>query len=54
MGTDQAEIRDTFHNDDIRTEGFGYAMMIAVQLDKRTEFDRMWTYVKSHAQLPDD
>ena len=50
-GTDQAEIRDTFHGD-IRTEGFGYAMMIAVQLDKRTEFDRMWTYVKSVLSYP--
>jgi oligosaccharide reducing-end xylanase len=51
MGTDQAEIRDTLH-DDVRTEGFGYAMMIAVQLDKRTEFDRMWTYVKSVLSYP--
>ena len=49
---DQAEIRDTFHNNDIRTEGFGYAMMIAVQLDKRTEFDRMWTYVKAVRSYP--
>jgi oligosaccharide reducing-end xylanase len=52
VGTDKAEIRDTFHNNDIRTEGFGYAMMIAVQLDKRTEFDRMWTYVKSTLSYP--
>ena len=51
VGTDQAEIRDTLH-DDTRTEGFGYAMMIAVQLDKRTEFDRMWTYVKSVLSYP--
>ena len=50
-GTDQAEVRDTFHGD-IRTEGFGYAMMIAVQLDKRTEFDRMWAYVKSVLSYP--
>ena len=52
VGMDQAEIRDTFHNNDIRTEGFGYAMMIAVQLDKRTEFDRMWKYVKSTLSYP--
>jgi oligosaccharide reducing-end xylanase len=50
-GTDQAEVRDTYHGD-IRTEGFGYAMMIAVQLDKRTEFDRMWSYVKSVLSYP--
>ena len=51
IGTDQAEIRDTYHGD-IRTEGIGYAMMIAVQLDKRTEFDRMWMYVKSVLSYP--
>ena len=51
LGTDQAEIRDTLHGD-VRTEGFGYAMMIAVQLDKRTEFDRMWTYVKAVLSYP--
>jgi len=51
LGTDQAEIRDTLHGD-IRTEGLGYAMMIAVQLDKRTEFDRMWTYVKVVRSYP--
>jgi oligosaccharide reducing-end xylanase len=50
-GTDYAEVRDILHGD-IRTEGFSYAMMIAVQLDKRTEFDRMWTYVKSVLSYP--
>jgi oligosaccharide reducing-end xylanase len=47
VGTNEAEIRDILHNNDIRTEGFGYAMMIAVQLDKRTEFDRLWAYAKA-------
>jgi oligosaccharide reducing-end xylanase len=40
---DQARIEDTLHLD-VRTEGIGLAMMIAVELDKRTEFDRLWTY----------
>ena len=43
VGTDQAYIQDTLHMD-IRTEGIGLAMMIAIQLDKRAEFDRLWTY----------
>ena len=34
MGTDQAYIQDTLHGD-MRTEGIGLAMMIAVELDKR-------------------
>jgi oligosaccharide reducing-end xylanase len=40
---DQAYIQDVLHGD-IRTEGIGLAMMICVELDKRSEFDRLWTY----------
>jgi oligosaccharide reducing-end xylanase len=43
MGADQAYIQDTLHIDQ-RTEGIGLAMMIAVELDKRAEFDRLWTW----------
>ena len=43
VGADQAYVRDILH-DDIRTEGIGYGMMIAVQLDKRDEFDRLWRF----------
>ncbi len=45
-GTDQAYILDVFHND-IRSEGMGVGMMIAVELDKRDEFDRLWRYAKA-------
>lgn len=45
-GTDGAYIRDILH-DDIRSEGLSCGMMVAVQLDARTEFDRLWTYAKS-------
>ena len=45
-GTDQAYILDVFH-DEIRTEGIGLGMLIAVELDKRDEFDRLWRYAKS-------
>ena len=45
-GTDQAYILDVLH-DEIRTEGIGLGMVIAVELDKRTEFDQLWRYAKS-------
>jgi oligosaccharide reducing-end xylanase len=45
-GTDQAYILDVFH-DDVRSEGIGLGMMIAVELGKRDEFDRLWRYAKA-------
>ena len=33
---------------DVRSEGMSYGMMIAVQLDKHAEFDRLWKWVKTH------
>ncbi len=47
VGTDRAYIQDVFHGSQVRTEGIGYGMLIAVELDKRDEFDRLWTYAKS-------
>lgn len=47
---DAAYIRDILHNE-VRTEGMGLGMMIAVQLDKREEFDRLWRYAKSEMQV---
>ena len=41
--TDEAYLLDVVHND-IRSEGVSYGMMIAVQLDKKTEFDRLWRF----------
>jgi oligosaccharide reducing-end xylanase len=52
IGPDQAVIRDTYHGD-IRTEGIGLGMMIAVELDKRDEFDRLWRYTKANLQVSD-
>jgi oligosaccharide reducing-end xylanase len=46
-GTDQAYILDVLH-DDVRSEGMGLGMMIAVELGKRDEFDRLWRYAKSN------
>src|SRR6185503_4408181 len=49
-GTDAAYIRDIYH-DDIRTEGMSFGMMVAVQLNARTEFDRLWTYAKNTLRI---
>ena len=35
-------------NRDVRSEGLSYGMMIAVQLDKKEEFDRIWKFAKTH------
>ena len=44
---DMAYIAD-IGNGDVRSEGMSYGMMIAVQLDKRAEFDRLWKWAKAH------
>ena len=41
VGDDMAYILDVGNND-VRTEGQSYGMMISVQLDKKTEFDKLW------------
>lgn len=37
-------------NHDVRTEGMSYGMMIAVQLDKKDVFDRLWRWARKHMQ----
>ncbi|HEY0501879.1 MAG TPA: glycosyl hydrolase family 8 [Lysobacter sp.] len=32
------------NNDDVRSEGISYGMMIAVQLDRKREFDALWNW----------
>ncbi|MFC1641894.1 glycosyl hydrolase family 8 [Myxococcota bacterium] len=49
VGEDQAYIQDILHGD-VRTEGIGFGMMIAVQLNRREEFDRLWAYAQSAMQ----
>jgi Endoglucanase Y len=46
-GTDEAYIRDT-GNGDVRSEGMSYGMMICVMLDKKTEFDKLWKWARTH------
>lgn len=40
-------------NFDARTEGMSYGMMIAVQLDKKDVFDRLWRWSKKYMQYQD-
>ncbi|MGN0047566.1 MAG: glycosyl hydrolase family 8 [Bacteroides sp.] len=40
-------------NHDVRTEGMSYGMMIAVQLDKKDIFDRLWRWSKKYMQHTD-
>ena len=47
VGTDMAYIED-IGNQDVRTEGISYGMMIALQLDKKPEFDRLWKWAKTY------
>jgi oligosaccharide reducing-end xylanase len=50
--SDMAYIED-IGNSDVRTEGMSYGMMIALQLDKKTEFDRIWKWVKTYMYQAD-
>ena len=40
-------------NHDARTEGMSYGMMIAVQLDKKDVFDRIYRWAKTYMQMKD-
>lgn len=46
VGDDMAYIEDV-NNNDVRSEGISYGMMITVQLDKKEEFDRLWTWART-------
>jgi oligosaccharide reducing-end xylanase len=47
VGADMAYIAD-IGNQDVRSEGMSYGLMIAVQLDRQAEFDRLWRWTKTH------
>ncbi|SFQ37244.1 oligosaccharide reducing-end xylanase [Butyrivibrio proteoclasticus] len=40
-------------NNDARTEGMSYGMMICVQLDMKEEFDRIWKWSKTYMYMED-
>lgn len=49
MGDSMGYVSD-LKNHDARTEGLSYGMMIAVQLDKKDVFDRIWRWSKKYSQ----
>ncbi len=52
VGNDKAYIL-AVDSEDVRSEGMSYGMMIAVQLDRKEEFDRLWNWAKTHMYHPD-
>ena len=49
-GDDMGYLVDTGNND-ARTEGMSYGMMMCVQLDKKEEFDRIWKWAKTYMYM---
>ena len=49
VGDSMAYVYD-LKNHDVRTEGMSYGMMVAVQLDKKEVFDRLWRWAKKNMQ----
>jgi len=50
-GTDMAyihNVQNDANNNDVRSEGMSYGMMICVQLNMRTEFDKLWRWAKTY------
>ena len=51
-GDSMAYISD-IKNNDVRSEGMSYGMMIAVQFNKKEIFDRLWRWSKHYMQHPE-
>lgn len=49
VGDDMAYIPDV-NNNDVRSEGMSYGMMLCVQLDKQKEFNKLWKWAKTYMQ----
>lgn len=47
VGADMAYIKDTGY-EDVRSEGMSYGLMIAVQIDRQEEFNRLWKWTKTY------
>ena len=45
-----AYVSDVLHND-VRSEGISYGMMIAVQMDKKAEFDAIWNWAVNYMYI---
>ena len=48
VGDDMAYIWDTGNND-VRSEGMSYGMMMAVQMDRQEDFDRLWKWAHTYS-----
>ena len=42
-----------WNNHDVRTEGMSYGLMIAVQLDQKSEFDALWNWTRTYMYISD-
>ena len=51
VGDGTAYVKDIANND-VRTEGMSYGMMIAVQRNRRAEFDMLWRWARAHMYQP--
>ncbi|MDR0320433.1 MAG: hypothetical protein LBI28_02935 [Treponema sp.] len=47
VGSDMAYILDSGNND-VRSEGMSYGMMMCVQMDDQDKFDRLWKWAKTY------
>ena len=45
-----AYVCDVLHND-VRSEGISYGMMIAVQMNKKADFDAIWNWTMTHMYI---
>jgi oligosaccharide reducing-end xylanase len=45
-----ANVSDVLHND-VRSEGMSYGMMIAVQMNKKEEFDAIWNWAMTYMYI---
>lgn len=52
VGTDMAYMKDIADND-VRTEGQSYGMMIALQTNHQAEFNKIWKWTKTYMQHTD-
>jgi len=50
VGADQAYVWDP-RQMDIRSDGFANALLLAVELDRREEFDKLWRFADAHIVL---
>lgn len=48
VGDDMAYIWDTGNND-VRSEGMSYGMMMALQMDRQEDFDRLWKWAHTYS-----